>query len=172
VDVLNLLSLIVAVISLVFLGYLTFVMLQFTARPKLRVTLQTRPSSQRRTFAPSQQLTLRFLLENTGYWFAHPAARNANVYVNFSPEFQPTTIRYGSTLERLNRNLRIGKEHSKYLKADAIHLFHGEPGEPVEVDVTMPELPGRYRCWVTVYTDQGGCGVHRFGMAVVGVKLP
>jgi hypothetical protein len=162
--VISLLTLIVSVVAAGFIGYLTFLMLQFTARPRLTITLL----EQKKAFKPGCVERLRFLAQCAGYWYARPAATNIRLYVNFDPAFEPLRIRFGSTLEKVEENVRRGKGQSKYLVASGIHLSQQEPGEEIETEVKMPAKKGRYRCWISAYSDQGHCGVHSFELEVAG----
>lgn len=105
-----------------------------------------------------------------GRWYAKPAATNVTLYVNFQQPVEPVKIRYGSTLEKEDQNVLLGKDNSKYLKATGISLFHEEPGEDVEVDMVAPARIGRYRIWIAARSDEGSYGIHRFRIDVVDEK--
>ena len=153
-------SLIVSTVTSAFVAYLSFLMLRFSARPKLRIHLVG--SEARIAFLPEKTIRLKVYLENVGYWYAKPRARNTRAYWNFHPTFGLKQIRFGSDLEKSDSNVRRGKGGSKFLKADGIHLSAGEPGEYIEAEVVTPSRPGSYRSWVSAYCDEGDCGVHDF----------
>jgi hypothetical protein len=150
------------VVAAIFIGYMTFLMLQFTARPRLTITLL----GDKMAFSPGSVERLRFVAQCAGYWYARPAATNIRLYVNFDPAFEPIRIRFGSTQEKVEQDVRRGKGQSKYLKASGIHLSQEEPGEEIETEVKMPTQKGRYRCWISAYSDQGYCGIHSFVLEV------
>jgi hypothetical protein len=165
-------DLVLMVVSSGFLVLLTLLILQFTAKPKLRVTVSSKDETKKGKliFPKGKFITLRFELKNVGHWYwARPAASNVTLWVNFEPAFNPRMILFGSDLEKENWNVRHGKDDSKYMKADGIYLFHKESGEAVEVYVQVPEKKRKkgYRFWVTAHANEGGCGVHNFQLAVV-----
>lgn len=156
-------SLVVSTASSIFLGYLAFLTLKFTAQPRLKIRIlseSTRPVET--VFACGERVVLHFNISNVGRWYAKPVATHIRLYFNFDPQCEPIEIRYGSTLEKTESNVRWGKAYSRYLKISGIHLSYGEFGEETEVVVKMPAKPGSYKCWVSAFCDQGGCGVHRF----------
>jgi hypothetical protein len=165
-SVISIVTLIFLIVSSSFLGLLTLLMLQSSAKPKLRVTVSS-PGHHELAFNQGQTCTLRFFLENVGHWYgAKPAASNVRLRVNFERAFEPRIIRYGSDLEISNGDVRPGVGNGQYMKADGIYLFHEEPGEAVEVDVQMPAAEGTYRFWVAAHANEGGCGVHKFQLKV------
>lgn len=151
---------VVQVITAVFIGYLTVLTLRFTTEPKLKMTLLT--SIHEGDFVPDQAEKIRIYIENIGRWYGRPAATNVKLYVNFPPAFDPVQIKFGSDLEITENDVRRGKGNSKYLIASGIHLFSGELGEEIEVEVKMPNKAGNYYFWVAAYSDQGDFGAFRF----------
>jgi hypothetical protein len=167
VSVINIVYLILLVISSSFLVLLTLLMLQSSAKPKLRVTVSS-PGKDKLEFHEGELSTLRFYLENVGHWYwAKPAASNVRLRVNFEIAFNPRMIRYGSDLEISNGDVRPGVGNGQYMKAQGIYLFHEEAGEAVEVDVQMPTEEGTYSFWVAAHANEGGCGVHKFKLKVI-----
>ncbi len=143
-------------------------MLKFTAKPKLKITFKDK--GRRPKFYEGEEAVLRFYLANVGHWYsAKPAATNTMFWVNFDPAFEPNKIRYGSSLEKENRQVRRGKGNSKYLKASKIHLFYEkiELGEDIEILVKMPKKEGVYPIWIPAHSDQGDCGVNKFKVKIV-----
>ena len=137
--------------------YLTFVILRFTAKPRLRVSLYP----ERQDLIAGQTVHLRMRIENRGYWYARPAATNLWVFVNFPAAFLPRQIRYGSDRKLSSDAVRVGKGNTRYVIATGINLFHEEPGEHIEIDVRLPDRAGKYVCRVAIHTDRGDdCGVH------------
>src|SRR6266496_3260847 len=103
-------SLVVSTASCIFLGYLAFLTLKFTAQPRLRIRIlpeSTRPVES--VFSCSEQVLLRFEISNVGRWYAKPVATHIRLYFNFDPQCEPIEIRYGSTLEKIETNARWGK---------------------------------------------------------------
>jgi len=158
------LSLIVSVVTSAFVIYVSFLMLRFAAKPRLRIRLVG--SEVDIALLPGRTVTLRVHLDNIGYWYAKPRARNTRAYWNFQPGFEPQRLRFGSDLEKFDESVRIGKGGCKYLKAAGIHLSVGEPGEYLEMQVVTPQHSGSYRSWVSAYCDEGDCGVHEFVIKV------
>lgn len=162
--ILEIISVGAQVISTVFIGYISFMMLSFATKPKLKMTLLS--STYERHFIPKQVAKIRIYIENVGRWYGKPAATSVRFYVNFPPIFDPIRIKFGSTLECIEENVGRGKGNSKYLKASGIHLFPGEPGEEIEVEVEMPNEAGYHPFWVTAHSDQGDFGVVNFDIPV------
>ena len=162
---LDIASLVLSGITSALIILLTFLALGFSAKPKLEINLKD--GRKKLKLIKGENKTLRFHIENVGHWYAKPPATNVILFVNFPQPFEPVIIRYGSTLEKEDRNIFHGKDNSKYLKATGILLFHEEPGEDVEVDVVAPAKSGRYRIWIAAHSDEGGCGIHRFYIDIV-----
>jgi hypothetical protein len=152
-------------ITSLLVAFLTFLILKFQAKPKLRIRLKHR--GRRIRFVANETATLRFHIENAGHWYsAKPAATNVILWVNFEELFEPIELRYGADLAKRNYNVRSSEQGNKWLRANGIHLFHQEAGEDIEVIVKMPEETGRYRVWVAAHSDQGDCGVHKFQLDI------
>ncbi len=137
--------------------------MQFTAKP--RVDFHVMAENPALAFHAGHNARLSLHCQNVGRWYARPAATNLRVYINFDPALEPLRLKYGSQLERSEeqvQEVRRGKRNSKYMKAVGIQLFHGEPGEDVEMEVRMPDHAGLYKCWVAAYCDDGDCGIHEF----------
>lgn len=167
--ILDIVSLVFLVITSAFMVLLTFLILSFSAKPKLKVSLKE--GRKKLEFVKGEKKAIRFHIENAGHWYAKPAATNVTLYVNFEQPLEPVKIRYGSTLEKEDQNVLLGKDNSKYLKATGIFLFHEEPGEDVEVQVVAPSKKrGQHRIWIAAYSDEGSCGVHTFCLEVVDEK--
>lgn len=156
------------VITSILMAVLAFLALSFSAKPKLKLSL--RDGGKRIKLMKGERRVVRFYAENVGHWYARPAARNVILYVSFQQPIEPIGIRYGSNLEKVNRNASPGKANSKYLKATGVFLFHEEPGEEVEVDVIAPTRSGLYYMWISAHADEGGCGIHRFRVEVLDDK--
>ncbi len=153
-----------AITSLI-VTFLTFLILKFEAKPKLKVRLKNGGRENR--LHVNEKTTLKFYIENVGHWYsAKPAATNIILWVNFEQAFKPIELRYGDALEKTNVNIRSSKHGNKWVRASGIHLFSQEAGEDIEVVVKMPGKKGRYRIWVTAYSDQGDCGVHKFWVKI------
>ena len=144
----------------VFVIYLTFLTLKFTTKPRLKISPIT--VGWKNGYTVEEVANLKFLVENVGYWYSHPAATNVKIYVNFDPEFSLESLKFGSQLEITDSNVQRGKRGSKYLIAKGIQLSHYEPGEEIEAKVRMPKEEGQYKCWLCALSDQGDCGVHKF----------
>jgi hypothetical protein len=159
--IISLASLAVSSITSVFAGYIAIIALQMTAKPKLKMNLL-----QDTGFSPSEQVTLRFQVENIGHWHSKPAATFMRTYVAFDPALDPIAVRFGSDLRHEKRQVLRGKGGSKYMHVPTGSVFYGEPPEVFELDITMPAKPGLYRGWAAVESKQGDCGVHRFSIGV------
>lgn len=163
-QLISLTSLVVTTILTCFVGYLTYLTLKFTTKPRLRISLR-RPKA-KCEYRAGELAIVRFYVENIGYWYGRPAATNVRVYVNFESAFEPMGLRFGSQTEVTEKNVRLGKRGSKYLRAKGIHLFYGEPGEEIVATVKTPTKDGRYRCWLSASSDQGDCGTFAFYLLI------
>lgn len=155
------------IIITIFIIYLTVIALKFAAKPRLKIRFVNREKEAE--IPTGKVVTLKFCVENIGHWFtAKPAARRVVLYVNFESEFEPIEIRYGSALERSNKDVRIGKGGRKYMETEGIiYLYHEEPGEFVEVDVKTPEREGRYPIWIPARSEEGSCGFEKLWLKLV-----
>lgn len=161
----NIITALASAITSIFVAFLTFLILKFEAKPKLKIRLENEGRKIR--FHVNQRVTLTFHLENVGHWYsAKPAATNIILWVNFEQAFKPIELRYGAAFEKRDQNIKSSKQGNKWLRASRIHLFHQEAGEDIEVLLKMPEEKGRYRIWVTAYSDEGDCGVHKFWVKI------
>lgn len=159
----SIINLIVSILTSIFIGYITFLTLRFTAKPL--VTFRIRSEQDEMAFKVGQIARIWLHCENVGRWYAKPAATNLRLYVNFDPVLEPLSIKYGSQLERLEQHVHVvrrGKRNSKYMKASGIQLFFGEPGEELEIEVRIPTQTGQHHCWVAGYSDEGDCGIYKF----------
>jgi hypothetical protein len=162
----SIMSALASAITALIVVFLTFLILKFAAKPKLRIRLKDRGRKTR--FHANEKITLKFHIENVGHWYsAKPAAINVILWVNFEQAFEPIELRYGADLGKRTRAVRSSKQGNKWLRASEIHLFHQEAGEDIEVVVKMPEKKGRYRIWVTAHSNQGDCGVHKFWANII-----
>ncbi|MGD0013556.1 MAG: hypothetical protein ABSD56_03900 [Bryobacteraceae bacterium] len=150
-----------------FTAWLTLIILKFTVRPKIRISAHGR-----RRWSPSEPATLRFDLKNVGHWYGRPPATNTKVYVNVAPPLEPIKIRYGSILERTDEKVGPGKGGVKCLRAEGIDLFYEEPGESIELQLMTPDAKGRYRIWLSLYSEQGGHTVYRTSLRVLPRPVP
>ncbi len=159
-------QLVLQIISTIVVIYLAFVAAQFAAKPK--VDIRFKNGKKEFEVQAGEKATLKLQLENKGHWFSKPAARKLALFVNFEPVFEPIEVRYGSALEISNREVMTGTGGRKYLKVeDEIYLYHGDPGEDVQVDVKTPETEGRYLVEVAAYSQEGSCGLHRLWLRVI-----
>lgn len=161
----GLISLCVALVTSLLVGYMTFVMMQFSAKPKLSVHL-IEPTDEYFYAERGSKITFRALLQNVGHWYVKPKATNTNVYWNFDPSFELICMRFGANLDFLKSESRPGKGGSKYLKASGIHLSIGEQGESIEVEALAPASRGRYHHWISISCDEGFSAVYDFWLAV------
>jgi hypothetical protein len=140
--------------------YLTYLVLRFTAKPRLRVSFADGGHASHYLYA-GETVRSHILLENRGYWYAQPAATNLLVYINVPRSFEPIRLRFGSGLELETGDVRPGKGKTKYLLARGINLFAHEPGERMEIEVRLPQRGGSYRYRIAIHTDRGDdCGVY------------
>lgn len=164
---LQVVQLIFQILTTIFIIYLTITAVKFAAKPKLKVRFA---DGKTETELPrNARQTIRLYVENVGHWYtAKPAARKTLVYANFDPAFEPIEIRYGSRLERSNREVKIGKDGRKYLETeDIIYLYHGEPGEYIEVDVKTPAEEGRYPIYIPIRSEEGSYEPQRLWLNIV-----
>lgn len=162
----NIITAIFSAITSLFVAFLTFFILKFEAKPKLRIHILN--GKKRIRFRVNEKTILKFYLDNVGHWFsAKPAATNIILWVNFEDAFNPIELRYGAELEKTTRDIRTSKiGKNKWIKASGIHLFYEETGETIEVEVQMPKKKGNYKIWLAVHADQGTCGVYKFRINV------
>ena len=136
--------------------WLTIIILKFTAKPHIKISFNGK-----RTFWEAELVVLSFHLRNVGHWYGRPPASEVVAWVNTDEDLEPKRLRFGSTLEKEKTEVRRGKGNSKCLKAEGIVLFYEEPGEDIELAVTMPAKPGRYRVWISLHSTQGGYTVYK-----------
>lgn len=185
-SVIDIVSLILLAASSTFLGFATYLILKFSAQPRLRVTVHLKEDGEdeatrkfykdklpfpKEAFS-KEKSTVQFRLENVGHWYgAKPVATDITLWVNFKPACEPQIIRFGSAPNKKEeKKVERGKGDSKYLTATGITLFQEEPGEEVEVEVKIPEeILEEKEChfWVTAHAKEGGCGVHKFRFEVI-----
>jgi hypothetical protein len=156
-----LLTLLSSIVTSVVVGYLTFLALRSTARPGLTVSI-----SSSNVLRPGALQTIKFHLDNSGHWYAAPAATDLKCYVNFPASFEPKMIRFGSRLEVVRKKVGRGKGNTKYMVATGITLTHLEEGEDVAVDTVTPESPGAYKIRLAALSREGDCGVHELFVRV------
>lgn len=178
-------SFLISILSLFVLTYIAFKTLQYTAKPNLRITLtgkriftigkiQNRKKKRSRPifsykFTSDEKVTLQFVFENIGHWFAKPAIVINELYFNFANQFELQNVKYGSALEREKTimDVCLGKKddsglNCKYFQIADIHLFYGEPCEEVRVELITPQEPGIYRCWISAKTKDASFNVKTF----------
>jgi beta-1,2-mannosidase len=144
-----------AVMSILTL-WLTFIILRFTARPRLGIRLHDR-----RVLEPSEIVELRFTVFNRGHWYGHPPATGVRIYFNLTKGCEPISLRYGSSLQLEDREVKRGKAGSLYLRAKGISVFYEEPGEDLVLTTKMAPTPGRYHVSIALNSTEGGHVVHR-----------
>lgn len=98
------------------------------------------------------------------------SASDLRIYVNFPPSFDPIEVRYGSSMERVSSNMRIGKGGCKYLVVDRVRVSRREPigYEDFVVKVRTSSVAGEWLGWTTVFAHGSvdDCGVDRFKLRV------
>lgn len=151
----------VSVVTAIFTGYLAIVALRLTAKPRVAITPLV--SSQ---YAPGEEASLTFLVQNIGSWYGKPAASELVLWVNVDPACEPLQLLFGSALERADTQVMVGKGGAKYLMARGIWVTYGEPPETIKLDVRLPVTPGRYAGWLTAHSDEGDLGAFPFEMNV------
>lgn len=106
-NVIALAALGVALVSFAVLTYLTFIMLQFAAKPRLVMSMRWycrwHPQAvQKSRFLPlDADITLQVHVRNAGHWYARPAVMSLTVIVNLDPQLRPSAVRYGSQLNKV-----------------------------------------------------------------------
>lgn len=159
-------SFIFTVINGVLMGFIAFIGLQFVAKAKIKVGFELQDCDGRTHLYAGEKARAIFHLQNVGRFYAHPAAINCAMYVNFDPNFNPELARYGSTLELNTSKIFRGKANSKYFKVSGICLFYQEPSEDIEVLFTAPEIPGLYKTWIAAQCESSDLGVHEIAIQV------
>ncbi len=136
---------------------LTWIMLRFTIKPKVRIRL-----IENHHFISSKTYIMTFEVKNVGYrFYGKPPATGITAWVNVQEAFYPIKVRHGSNLEIENLEVRRGKENSKYFKVENINLFYEEPPELIELTAKMPKKKGKYLLWISLSSVQGGYTVFR-----------
>ena len=148
-DKIALISLIFTVITTVCVLVLAYSALAQTARPNITVKLLSPARNQCPT---GETYLFVFDIVNLGHWYGSPIAVDVTVFFNFSPEFEPRELRYGSTQEHVNTKVRTGKRGMRYLKAEGLKISRHEQGEQVHILVGTPKAPGDYRMRVSAYS--------------------
>jgi hypothetical protein len=158
-------SFILNLLSFIILGCIAYLTLKFTAKPKIKVVFVGTENILGSYWFHSDQITnFRFYLENIGRFYAKPATSITTIYLNFDPQFEPISVRYGSTLEKNSKEIYRGKNNCKYFKVNGLQLFHNEPGEEILAEVRLPKEPGMYRCWLAIRAEQCDHGIHAFSI--------
>lgn len=163
---LDLISLIFNIITTIVVVYLTLLALKHTAKPKIKIEW----AEKNKNFTSGTDYQLSFYLSNTGHWYGKPAAKKIIFNFAFLPPVKLNKIKFGSSQERVNTNILIGKGNSNYLKADGIYLMFGEPSEKIELFLTTPENIGKYDFWITACSEDGVFDIFRFKLNVANKK--
>ena len=152
------LAIAVATVSLTLItAWLTLIILRLTAKPSIGVRMH-----KHHEFICGSEVDVVFSVYNKGRWYGHPPATGVRIYVNVPPAFLPIRLRYGSTLQKEDSDVKIGKGLQKYLRAKEIGLFFEEPGEDLVLSLRLPDSPGRFGLRLTANSEQGGYSVSRF----------
>jgi len=161
-------SCLVDTLSFIFLGIIAFLTLKHTAKPKLKVKLKDIEKIRGSYWVlAKEEIELRFQLLNVGHVYAKPAIVDMTLYVNFHPDFEPYSLKFGSILELETQEVARGKENSKYLVATGIKLYNREPGEFILAKIHTPRKSGIYPCWISARSDHDDLGYHYFPIKVL-----
>jgi len=163
---LNIAAFVVTIYVAIFTGFLSWRALVFAALPRIDISYLGESTTAEKIFNTNESATLRFSITNIGWWYAKPASTNTKLYVNFDSSFDPKVVHYGSNLELVVDLIQRGKRNSKYFILRGIHLYYAEIGDNVDIDVQMPEHPGRYPVWITATSDQCDHGTFQFEVEV------
>lgn len=154
-------------ISFIILGIIAFLTLKFTAKPKLKISLEDHEKIQGQYwFLSDTTVSQIFCLKNVGHLYAKPAIINLKLYINYESTFELIGVKYGSILELESSEVRRGKNNSKYLTVAGIKLYHKEPIEQVVVNVKMPKQSGTYDCWISARMNEYDLGTHNFKIKI------
>ncbi|MBI3124781.1 MAG: hypothetical protein HYZ10_10300 [Ignavibacteriales bacterium] len=144
-------------LSLIFSGittlaalYLSYVALKHSARPSIKIHMTCD-----QPIYCNEETNFLFELENVGHWYAKPMVVNLIIYFNFDNQFTLNFLKFGSTQELLNKNVKTGVGNMKYLKASGIKLSYGEQREKALVNVIPPSTPGKYKIKLSSYSENG-----------------
>ena len=161
-------SLSINVLSLIILGVIAYLTLQFTAKPKIHISLVNIEKIQGAYWLLSgNSYILKFRLINIGRFYAKHATSLTKVYVNFDNEFEISKLFFGSNLELESHDVFRGKGNSKYCVAKNIQLFHGEGHEDIDIEIMTPKFPGIYKCWLAVRAENCDHGIHVFKLKIL-----
>lgn len=151
----NLLSLAISLTALI----VSYFAMAYTARPKVTVRLL---SARERVAGEVAELRFRVSIKS---WIRRSAG-DLHIYANFLPNLVPISAHFGSTLEKADSTVRVGKGGAKYVAIKGIVLSKREPisYEDFVVKVQIPDIAGRYEGWTTAfaYGWADECGVARF----------
>lgn len=157
---------IVGIAILCALLYLSYLALQFTAKPKIKIDFKGEQDTGKTQFRPIQKAVLEFTLQNIGHWYAKPVAIDNTFYFKFDPQFQLKNVRYGSMLENQNNNSSIGKEGKKYFKIKEQYLLCNEPAQQILIEVIMPSAQKTYSVSVFGKSSQSDHGAKFFEVTI------
>jgi len=167
-EIISAISCLISFLSFIFLGIIAFLTLKHTAKPKLKIILKEKEKIQGSYWAlPRSDIELKFYLLNKGHLYAKPAIINLTLYVNLHPSFEPLSLFYGSVLEHETKEIKRGKNNSKYLVATGIKLYHKEPGEYILLKVRTPKTAGTFPCWISARADHDDLGYHYFPIKIL-----
>lgn len=154
---------IVEVVSAVIIIFLTFIILKFTARPKVKIRFKNGKKEEEIFIGQEKNLIIH--VENQGHCYAKPAARNTVFDVNFDPVFvELIKLEYGTAPPREDTKVKDGKG-GKFLSAEGIYLFHEQPGE--DFTVTVKGLKqGRCPIEIPARSEEGSCGFQKLWLKV------
>jgi hypothetical protein len=154
-------SLVFTIVTTICVVYLAYAALAQTVRPNLTVSLLSRRHLQ------ADEVSMHvFEVINIGRWYGSPMAVDVTVYCDFPPEFQLRELRYGSTQEHVNVEVKTGKRGTRYLKARGIKLSRHLHGEEIHVIAQAPSLPGTYRVRLSGYSANGASFTKNFDVEV------
>jgi hypothetical protein len=158
------------IISTAILGYIAYLTLTFTAKPKIRIYYEGDTKTNRLRLITNTQVCLNFRLKNIGHWHSKPAATNVTLSLNFDPQFNLTLAKYGANLENQTNHVSIGKNLMKNFCVGGIILTAREPEEYVQVELVTPKYEGTYKTIIAALSDEGDLGVHPFYINVIQNK--
>lgn len=161
----NIISLLFNITTSIFVGFLTYLSLVFTAKPKVNVFFNGEAKTGRINFEPGEKVSFIFTIKNVGRIYAKPAAMNTTLYLNFDKNFELYSARKGSNWEIREKQVRLGKFDSKYIKVTGIHLFYKD-FEYILVEGRVPSETGTYPIWVSARSEESSYGIFRFQICV------
>jgi hypothetical protein len=129
--------------------YFTFSQARSAKKPRIRIEILDDL-----LFAPGEQVKLTITLLNRPYFYARPTATEIRAYINVEATVQPLRLVFGTALSNVDKQVKVGKNKSRYLRASGIVLLAGQ-SESMEWYAKMPNETGDYPFWIDLVAHEG-----------------